>query len=112
MIQTIEVLENRYLLALNVLGDPTTVPGNTISGFADRAMAVSSSGSYLIASLNIGGPQGDRVLELRASRYDSDGKLLGNLLLDSNSIPDDIPSFDVSASMDADGDAVIAFSQN
>src|SRR5688500_12226090 len=91
-------LESRRLLSFTPLGSEVTVPLPTEMSQFD--MAVAGDGSFLVVGDPIEQPGSP---DLTAARYDANGQQLGApLTLDDR-------GYNVDASMDADGDAVVAY---
>jgi hypothetical protein len=107
-----ESLETRRLFALNMFGAETTVPSKGSDSFTDSQSAVAANGAYIIARVDRLADGNDFTMKVSASRYSANGKLLGTLVLDSFPQAKNIASSEVSVSMDADGDAVVAYSQD
>src|SRR4029077_2200210 len=103
------------LLAINVFGNETTVPMKSTDSFidsnTDSQAAVAADGSYIIARVDQISAGDHPTINVTASRYTANGKLLGTMLLDSYSQATSFASSDVSVSMDANGDAVVAYSE-
>jgi Ca2+-binding RTX toxin-like protein len=100
----VEALEARRLLSLVPLGGEASVPAPAPVGATD--VAVADDGNYLIATAT---PftNGTTALTVSAVRYSASGQQLGGPIeLFSQSTPG-VP--EIAASMDADGDAVVAF---
>ena len=94
----IQPLESRRLLSLTPIGEETTVPFPTEMSQFD--MAVAGDGSFIVVADPIEQPGSP---DLIAVRYSAAGQQIGApLTLDDR-------GFNVSASMDADGDAVVAY---
>src|SRR5688572_15971214 len=94
--EDMQALEARRLLAFTPFGEETVVSGATPGSYD---LAVAGNGRFIVAYAD-----GTR---LRAVRYNADGEQVGGVIT--------VASFataavgDVSAAMDADGDAVIAY---
>jgi Ca2+-binding RTX toxin-like protein len=99
----IEPLESRRLFNFAPFGQEVTVPTSGSSGTAD--VAVAGDGSYIIVTSAFGGG----TFKVSAVRYAPTGEQLGQpYLLYQRPLPGFSES-DVSAAMDGDGDAVVAF---
>ena len=95
-----EALERRRLLSFTPLGGEVAVPGTATA--ADFDLAVAGNGSYIVVS-HLSSGNNDSIV---AVRYSSAGEQIGApSTLDTFSGPGNA----VSVSMDADGDAVVAY---
>lgn len=106
---TVHSLEPRRLLSLNLFGEETTVPGSGLSGYAQQQVAVADDGSYLTARIDL---ESDLNVKITAARYNANGKRLTTHVIASFPRGENVPTYRLSASMDADGDAVIAYSRD
>src|SRR5438552_2110143 len=92
-----EPLEPRRMLSFTVFGSEGMVPATAQVSRADVAMA--GNGSFIVAQID-----GDA---LEAVRYSATGEQVGEpLVLDKRK---DTTFLDLAVSMDADGDAVVAY---
>src|SRR5688572_1376540 len=92
-----EQLESRRLLAFTPFTDEVAVPGSIPDSYG---LAVAGDGSYIVAYA--GGT------ELRAVRYSARGEQVGGVITVATFVSANVD--DVSVALDADGDAVIAYS--
>lgn len=95
-------LESRQLLSFNVFGPETVVPIDMGINGASTALAVAGDGSSIVAARQAGGDAGIQVV-----RYSAAGDQIGSPL--NLGTPGEKADY-LSASMDADGDAIIAYS--
>jgi Ca2+-binding RTX toxin-like protein len=96
MLNEIQLLEPRRLLAFTPFTEEAVVPG-VAAGSYD--LAVAGDGSFIVASAS-----GTKLL---AVRYSAAGEQLGDVITVASLVTAAVG--DVSAAMDADGDAVIAY---
>ena len=96
MLNNIQLLEPRRLLAFTPFSEEAVVPG-AVPGSYD--LAVAGDGSFIVAYAD--------ETRLQAVRYDADGEQVGGVLTVASLVTAAVG--DVSAAMDADGDAVIAY---
>src|SRR5688500_8215500 len=103
----VERLENRWLLALTPVSAELVVPGADPAVAAD--LAVAADGSYLIASAVAAA--GGTTANITAVRYSPSGVPVGSpITLDTTGATFlGINSPPIAASVDADGDAVVAY---
>src|SRR5687768_335041 len=95
----IERLERRRLLSFTPVGPEVAVLGTASEELFDAFdVAVADDGSYLLATVNDG--------TLLGFRFSAQGAQVGAPLTLDTGLP---AGADVSASMDADGDAVVAY---
>jgi hypothetical protein len=99
----IEPLEPRRLMSFTPIGGERTVP---IEGHQPD-LAVAGDGSFLVAG--VVGTRLDEPMALVAVRYSAAGEQIGDRLTLATSSPADPSISGVSASMDADGDAVVVY---
>src|SRR5687767_6365057 len=101
----LEPLESRRLLSLTPVGDETVLP--PLGGASDYDVAAADDGTYIVASAATADrDDNDAPSVLTVARFAPTGQPLGAPLTLASS-----GASEVTVSMDADGDAVVAWSQ-